>query len=242
MTALQAAISLAFTGIGVALAIHYLQSPVALALATGPERIAGSCAFFVTVGQCTYVGLFGNSMRQTLQQRSEELRLAYKRIEELAQTDELTGLPNRRCIAKMLDLEIARGLRGAQFSIALIDIDWFKRINDRFGHSVGDEVLRIFAIAAVADIRKCDRLGRYGGEEFLFVLPDTPHLPAASVLERLRVTISERDWSVLAGMTVTISAGVATFQPNDSPESILERADRALYAAKARGRNRIVSI
>ena len=100
-------------------------------------------------------------------------RQAYKRIEELAELDELTGSFNRRCIMRMLDEEIARARRsGSPCSIALIDLDWFKRINDAYGHPTGDEVLRTFSITMFANIRSVDRFGRYGGEEFLLVLPD----------------------------------------------------------------------
>ncbi len=107
-----------------------------------------------------------------------ELKEAYKRIEELAELDELTGASNRRCIMRMLEEEIVRAHRTrSPCSIALIDLDWFKRINDAYGHPTGDEVLRTFAITIFANIRSIDRFGRYGGEEFLLVLPDTADVP-----------------------------------------------------------------
>ena len=109
-----------------------------------------------------------------------KLKEAYRRIEELAELDELTGSYNRRCIMRMLGEEIARARRiESPCSIALIDLDWFKRINDAYGHPTGDEVLRTFAITMFANIRTIDRFGRYGGEEFLLVLPDTPNDGAA---------------------------------------------------------------
>jgi diguanylate cyclase len=127
-------------------------------------------------------------------------------------------------------------------SIALIDLDWFKRINDAFGHPTGDEVLRTFAITMFANIRTIDRFGRYGGEEFLLLLPDTSGDAAARILDRLRAIIADLDWSAFSpGMRVTISAGVATLKGDETPETLLARADNALYAAKARGRNRIAS-
>ena len=242
MTASEAAIALAFTGLGVAAILCFLQTPISLPMATAPERFAGVFAFVLTIGQCTYVGLFGNSMRRSLHQRTVELKGAYRRIEELAQTDELTGLSNRRSIVKALNDEIARGHRGTACAVALIDVDWFKRINDSFGHPVGDEVLRRVAVTMFANIREGDKIGRYGGEEFLLVLPDTANDTAERILDRLRTIVAELDWNEVAiGMTVTISAGLATFAADDSPDSILGRADRALYAAKAGGRNRIVS-
>jgi diguanylate cyclase (GGDEF)-like protein len=170
-----------------------------------------------------------------------KLREAYKRIEELAELDELTGSYNRRCIMRMLDEEIARAARnGSSCSIALIDLDWFKRINDAFGHPTGDEVLRTFAITMFANLRGSDRFGRYGGEEFLLVLPDMDTAGAVRALDRLRSIISDLDWSAFSpSMRVTISGGVATLKPNETADTFLARADSALYAAKARGRNRI---
>jgi diguanylate cyclase len=241
MTSREAAVALAFTGLGVAAIFLALKTPISLPMATAPEWFAGVFSFVVTIGECAYIGLFGSAMRRTLHQRSVELSIAYRRIEELAQTDELTGLPNRRSIVKVLNDEIARSRRGAACSVALIDIDWFKRINDNLGHPVGDEVLRSFAVTMFANIRDPDQIGRYGGEEFLLVLPDTVADTAQLVLDRLRAMVAELDWNALAtGLSVTISAGIATFVPGDSSDTILERADRALYAAKAGGRDRIV--
>src|SRR5205823_13990655 len=122
--------------------------------------------------------------------------------------DELTGTFNRRCIMRMLDDEIARAQRSkTPCSVVLIDLDLFKRINDADGHPTGDEVLRTFAITTFANIRNIDKFGRYGGEEFLLLLPDTSNAAAMRSLERLRAIIAELDWSALsAGMTVTISA------------------------------------
>jgi diguanylate cyclase (GGDEF)-like protein len=190
-----------------------------------------------------FLGIFASSMRESLYKSGMALKEAYKRIEELAELDDLTGSLNRRCIMRTLDEEISRAHRaGASCSIALIDLDWFKGINDTYGHPTGDEVLRTFAITVFANIRNIDRFGRFGGEEFLLVLPDTPHDTAARVLDRLRAIIADLDWSAFSpGMRVTVSAGVATLAPDETADSFLARADRALYVAKARGRNRIAS-
>jgi diguanylate cyclase (GGDEF)-like protein len=103
-------------------------------------------------------------------------------------------------------------------------------------------VLRTFAITTFANIRTIDRFGRYGGEEFLLVLPDTPGDEAARILDRLRGIIADLDWSAFStGMRVTISAGVTPLKPDETPDTFLARADAALYLAKARGRNRIAS-
>src|ERR1700740_339523 len=132
---------------------------------------------------------------------------------------------------RMLEEEIARcGRLKKPCSIALIDLDWFKRINDAYGHPTGDEVLRTFAITSFANIRTIDRLGRYGGEEFLLVLPGTADDAAFRMLDRLRAIIAELDWSAFSpGMLVTISAGVATLRAGETSDSFLARTDSALY-------------
>ena len=243
MTARQATIAWTLTVLGLAPIFLLTSTPVGMPVTSHLERLAATLCYVLTIGQCAFVGLYGSSMRKLLYDRSFELKDAYRRIEELAELDELTGSFNRRCIMRMLDEEIARaGRNGSPCSIALIDLDWFKRINDAFGHPTGDEVLRTFAITMFANIRSVDRFGRYGGEEFLLILPDMPPDGADRGLERLRAIIADLDWSAFSpGMKVTISAGVVTFRPNEKPDSLLARADRALYAAKARGRNRIAS-
>jgi diguanylate cyclase (GGDEF)-like protein len=241
MTSRQAAIAWSLTAIGVIPAFLFVSTPIGMPVGTPLERVAAMLSFIITIGQCAFVGLYGSSLRTMLYNRSVELRGAYKRIEELAELDELTGSFNRRCIMRMLEDEIDRAHRNkTPCSVALIDLDWFKRINDAHGHPTGDEVLRTFAITTFANIRTIDRFGRYGGEEFLLLLPGTGNEAAAHSLDRLRAIIAELDWSALsAGMTVTISAGVATLVPDETPDALLARADCALYAAKERGRNRI---
>ena len=211
MTSREAVILWALTVAAVAAIFLVLKTPVVLPIATTAEWLAGVFSFGLTLGQCAYIGLFGSTMRKRLHQRTVELRLAYQRIEELAQTDDLTGLPNRRSIVKMLDDEIARGRRAPPCSVAMIDIDWFKRINDGYGHPAGDEVLRTVAITVFANIRANDRFGRYGGEEFLLVLPGTGRDEAGRIVERLRRIVAELDWKhVRDRQAVTISAGIAT--------------------------------
>ncbi len=229
--------------IGLAALFMLTDKPISIPHDSYLERLASMLVFVLTIGRCMFLGMFSSSMKQSLYQSGLKLKEAYKRIEELAELDELTGSFNRRCIMRMLDEEIARaGRSGSPCSIALIDLDWFKRINDAYGHPTGDEVLRTFAITMFANIRTNDRFGRYGGEEFLLVLPDMATDGAVRALDRLRAIIADLDWSAFSsGMKVTISAGVATLQPNETPDTFLTRADRALYAAKARGRNRITS-
>ena len=243
MTSRQAAITWSFVTAGLIAVFLFSDLPLGLPLTSRLERLAGMLCVVLVIGQCAFLGLFGSTLRKTLYRRSVELKEAYRRIEELAELDELTGSFNRRCIMRMLEEEIARSQRGgAPCSIALIDLDWFKRINDAYGHPTGDEVLRTFAITSFANIRTMDRLGRYGGEEFLLVLPGTAEDAAFRMLDRLRAIIADLDWSAFSpGMRVTISAGVATLRQNETSDNFLARADGALYASKANGRNRITS-
>jgi diguanylate cyclase len=243
MTSRQATIVWTLTAAGLAPIFLLTSSPIGMPFATSLERLAAMLCYVLTIGQCAFLGLYGSSLRKMLYNRSFELKAANKRIEELAELDELTGSFNRRCIMRMLDDEIARAHRiNAPCSVALIDLDWFKRVNDAYGHPIGDEVLRTFAITVFANIRNIDKFGRYGGEEFLLVLPETPADAAARILDRLRAIIADLDWSAFSpGMRVTISAGVAMLRVDESADTFLARADSALYAAKARGRNRIAS-
>jgi diguanylate cyclase (GGDEF)-like protein len=241
MTSRQATITWTLATTGLIAVFLFTDLPVGMPVSTQTERLAAMLCFVLIIGQCAYVGLFGSTLRKTLYRRSVELKAAYRRIEELAEVDELTGAFNRRCIMRMLEEEISRAHRlNAPCAIALIDLDWFKRINDAYGHPTGDEVLRTFAITVFANVRAIDRFGRYGGEEFLLVLPDTTQQSAVGMLDRLRAIIAELEWSAFsAGMSVTMSAGVTVLRANENSDNVLARADSALYAAKAQGRNRI---
>jgi diguanylate cyclase len=232
-----------WTAMALGLAGLFLLTDKPLAMPHGGhlERFATMTTFIVTIGRCMFLGIFSSSLKASLYQSGLKLKEAYKRIEELAELDELTGSFNRRCIMRMLDEEIARSARsGSSCSIALIDLDHFKRVNDSYGHPTGDEVLRTFAITMFANIRSVDRFGRYGGEEFLLLLPDMPNEGAVPAMDRLRAIVADLDWSAFSpGMKVTLSAGVATLKPDETTDSFLARADSALYTAKAQGRNRI---
>jgi diguanylate cyclase len=237
--------SVVWTAMALGLAGLFLltDKPISMPHGSYLERFATMTVFILTIGRCMFLGIFSSAMRESLYKSSLALKEAYQRIEELAELDDLTGSFNRRCIMRFLDDEIARAHRTkGPCSISLIDVDWFKRINDTYGHPIGDEVLRTFAVTVFANIRGVDRFGRYGGEEFLLVLPDTPNDVAARLLDRLRQIVADLDWSAFsAGMQVTVSAGVATLRPDETPDTLLARADRALYRAKAQGRDRIAS-
>ena len=243
MTSSQAMLTWGLASGGLALVFLGSDLPIGLPVATRLERTASMLCFVLVIGQCAFLGLFGATLRKILYRRSIELKDAYQRIEELAELDELTGSYNRRCIMRLLDAEIEKSRQeSTPCAIALIDLDWFKRINDAHGHPVGDEVLRTFAITMFANIRPADCFGRYGGEEFLLLLPDTPGDAAQRMLDRLRSIVADLDWSAFSpGMRVTISAGVVTLRDVDTADTFLARADRALYSAKAQGRNRIAT-
>lgn len=236
---------IAWTAMAIGLALLFLgtDKPIQMPYATNLERIATMLVFTLTIGRCMFIGIFSRSMRDALYKRGLELKEAYKRIEELAELDELTGSFNRRSIMQALDEEIASAQRNKMpCAVVLIDLDWFKRINDQFGHPAGDEALRAFAITMFANIRSIDKFGRYGGEEFLLILPEISEGAALRTTDRLRLIVGDLDWSAISQeMRVTMSAGLAMLQPDDTADSILARADQLLYQAKALGRNTVVT-
>jgi diguanylate cyclase (GGDEF)-like protein len=173
--------------------------------------------------------------------RTSDLTTAYRKLEHMAIHDRLTGLFNRIRIDEKLKAELLRSDRyGGTFSVILIDIDGFKPINDRFGHLAGDHVLRELAGLIDRDVRETDLAGRWGGDEFIIVLPETGMESAYALAERIRRDFSERRFDATDGaeFPVTISCGIAEHRPGDTVVSLFERADQALYEAKKQGRNR----
>lgn len=243
MTSSQAMVTWGLTTCGLVVVFLGSDLPIGLPVTTRLQRTASMLCFVLVIGQCATLGLFGATLRKILYRRSIELKAAYQRIEELAELDELTGSYNRRCIMRLLDTAIEESRQASTpCAIALIDLDWFKRINDAHGHPIGDEVLRTFAITIFANIGPADCFGRYGGEEFLLLLPGADGGAASRMLDRLRQIVADLDWNAFSpGMRVTISAGVVTLRDNDTADTFLVRADRALYSAKAQGRNRVIT-
>ncbi|GAB4109948.1 MAG: hypothetical protein Fur005_08610 [Roseiflexaceae bacterium] len=165
-----------------------------------------------------------------------------KQLTILAETDSLTGVYNRRKLIALGHDEFARFQRyGNRFSLILIDIDFFKRINDQYGHPVGDTALIMLTTVIQQGKRTNDAIGRLGGEEFALLLPETPHDAAIAVAERLRYMVAATPLDTPDGpLILTFSAGVAEIDPADSSfEHLLQRADQLLYHAKQQGRNRI---
>ncbi len=175
-----------------------------------------------------------------LQRLDKELQTA----RTLSLTDELTGLPNRRAFLQRLEEEIGRVRRHpTSLSLAIIDIDRFKKINDDFGHAAGDRVLQAYATKILASFRGHDQVARFGGEEFILLLPHTDICGAIMALTKIRQQVSRCQFKVdQREITLpTFSAGVASYRNNESTEAFIERADRALYRAKKAGRNKIES-
>jgi len=165
---------------------------------------------------------------------------------ELAVTDQLTGLHNRRYMTGQLEALVKRAAHGGDpVSALLIDIDHFKKINDGYGHDVGDEVLREFAVRLASNVRAVDLPCRYGGEEFVVVMPGTKLEDAERIAERIRLHVAGSPFRVAQGtelLTATISVGVAATQgPEDTPDALLKRADEGLYEAKQSGRNKVIA-
>ena len=172
---------------------------------------------------------------------AERVTTLHRRMHEDARHDALTGLGNRLRLAEDLDVLCGRVTRyGHVYSVALLDIDGFKGLNDQAGHLAGDDVLRSVARALQQQIRTGDALYRYGGEEFLVLLPEQPAGSAALAAERLRAAVEALALPHPAGGVVTVSAGVATLtEPGCRPDQLFELADQALYRAKEAGRNRV---
>jgi two-component system cell cycle response regulator len=165
---------------------------------------------------------------------------------EMAITDQLTGLHNRRYMSRHLDnLILSAGQSGKGLAFLILDIDYFKAVNDGYGHDIGDEVLKEFANRIASNVRGIDLACRYGGEEFVVVMPDTEMTLAFTIAERLRKSIEANPIPISRApgtLNITISIGIAGSEgPNDTAEALLRRADQALYSAKRAGRNRVVS-
>ncbi|MFH1221340.1 MAG: GGDEF domain-containing protein [Candidatus Eisenbacteria bacterium] len=179
----------------------------------------------------------------------ENLDLRNREIQEIMTTDRLTGLYNRNYLFTMLEDEFARAARRKEytFSLLMIDIDDFKGVNDTFGHSNGDTMLSRFGILLRDGIRKFDRAFRYGGEEFVVVLPDTELTVACLVAERIRCAFEKETFAFVAAGTDkpadvsrTLSIGAVAPSPETTAETLLAQAAEAMYVAKIQGKNRVV--
>lgn len=177
-------------------------------------------------------------LNERLQMEREALARANEHLHELAITDSLTGLMNRSRIEHLVQISLANAERyGHAFSLVLFDIDHFKQVNDTYGHEEGDRVLKTLVHTLEGCLRETDQLGRWGGEEFLALVPNTDLSGAAEFAERVRARVEATDFGL--NEPVTVSLGVAEWRPGDSFKDLLVRADRAMYRAKASGRNQV---
>ncbi len=227
-----------------------MWATVVLAIAFHPQR-AGVREELV--GLTLFVGLIGYYMQSIAQRVHEGIRLqlsnaslaerldqALQLVRQEASTDALTGSPNRRALDVLLRQQFALAqFPGRPFSVLMLDIDHFKLVNDVHGHAVGDATLRAFAQRVREHLRQGDACTRYGGEEFVVVLPGTTLAAAVEVAERLRHGVAERALLAEPTVRVTVSLGAAQYLAGETIEQVLERADAAVYAAKRCGRNQV---
>ena len=210
---------------------------------TGVNPNAALAEFLVLAVVLPWFAVMGgyvNRLRARLSDSHRELQRAVDRIGELAIRDDLTGAYNRRYLMEALAREQSRADRlGAPFSLCLIDIDHFKSINDRFGHAAGDGVLKEFARLVPPELRAVDVYGRFGGEEFLVILPGTDTVGAQTCAERVRARTEATTFPGAGQVTATV--GVATYAGKEPVGTLLARADKALYEGKNAGRNRVVA-
>lgn len=181
---------------------------------------------------------------ELLRERNRELEMVNQQLWKLSHTDELTGHFNRRHIMSRLDEEVSRGTRyGSRLSLVLADIDHFKHINDTFGHLAGDRALQAIADLFRSKLRESDLIGRFGGEEFLMILPHTDLPGAEAFCHRLRDHIENHPVRLGDALVhITSSFGLASLSPElDTVQKLLRIADRNLYRAKSQGRNRVIA-
>ncbi|MTJ12671.1 diguanylate cyclase [Anabaena sp. UHCC 0187] len=179
-----------------------------------------------------------------LKKMLEEQKELVKSLEKLANTDSLTGVWNRRYLLNIAEQETQRSRRyNRPLSVLMIDIDHFKNVNDTYGHAIGDEVLIIMTETVMKYLRNIDVLGRFGGEEFVALLPETDSQAAVITAERIRVNIEEIKIPIDDKLvSITVSIGVGSYQKGDTDIDVLiQRADKALYQAKNQGRNRVIA-
>lgn len=205
------------------------------------EAAYATLMLIVLVGG-TFLAMRLQKIRAQLQRQKHELTIALAQIQQLATHDDLTGLPNRRHMMALLEAEHLRSQRDARpWMVALLDIDFFKQVNDTHGHGAGDQVLQAFTATVCEAVRSTDRLARWGGEEFLLLLHDTQPGAALPVLERVRQAVQRCTVDLQCQQVhVTVSIGVAAHTSGKSVAQLLEQADQALYQAKSQGRNCIV--
>lgn len=203
-----------------------------------------TCSLFIVLGWlCMYAGFVQRSRQRmhqrriTLQAHQETLRGMMFQLEELASTDELTNLYNRRHFLRLATRELETMDGNYTEGLALIDLDHFKRVNDLLGHAAGDRVLQVFAATASDCLRSDDILARYGGEEFVLLIPRCTRAQLVECCERVREAFANVTIPDLPGLELSLSVGMTLVERDDDMDRALQRADHALYRAKHHGRN-----
>lgn len=237
---------------------HDISTPVVLLTGHGNEVIAseaikrGAYDYVIKDTQLLYLERLPSVIRdarskyeliETNRYLISELKRANERLQTLTFTDEMTGLHNYRYLRKQLELESKRALRYEKpLALCVIDIDHFKSINDLHGHAVGDDALRELARILKEQTRNVDIVGRYAGDEFVIIFPDTTLNDAVRLCERIRARVEQHAFvSHDIELSCTLSIGVADFDPQRrrNPDDLIEAADKCLYQAKRNGRNRV---
>ena len=223
-------------------------APVVMLTGSGTEEIAAQAFQEGAVGYLPKGSLSQEKLQNIIDvaldkwTRLQQAMADKEKLERLATFDSLTGLYNRRAIlGKLHELINLANRYKEDFSLSMLDIDHFKRVNDRYGHLTGDEVLEKIATLIRRNIRDTDIVGRYGGEEFIIILPKTNLSSAWVVAERLRTIIEKTEMKDSAGnvFAITVSQGLAGWERDEDATSLISRADEALYKAKEKGRNRV---
>ena len=202
-----------------------------------PESLAERWEYIITITSFVSLSLIYPAMKggRFIDKQNEQ----YDHIKRLAEYDYLTGVYNRRTINDVLAREASRcSLSGHTFSAIMVDVDHFKQTNDEFGHTAGDRLLVELSELMRSTIRSSDVIGRWGGEEFIVICPQTDKDGALFLAEKLRMNIAGKKFPVVGNKTVSV--GVAEYHVNDDAESVIVKADKALYTAKNQGRNRTV--
>ena len=201
------------------------------------------------IGETKALVKSGKRLQTRMKVSSDDLKQLQQDLEisqQEAQTDALTALINRRGLEKKLEMERIRARQNnSSFSIIMVDIDHFKKVNDSFGHLVGDSLLRGIAALLKSHLRRNDIAARYGGEEFLILLPETTIDGAKAVGEKIRTSLSTKEWKLKetgeSMGNITVSMGIALYKQNEPEQNLIKRADDALYLAKNKGRDRIIT-
>ena len=223
-------------------------APVVMLTGSGSEEIAVQSIQEGAVGYLPKSNLSKENLRNTIDaalekwRRMQQGKADQEELERLANFDSLTGLENRRAILRRLEDQIKHASRyKEELSVIMLDIDHFKQVNDHYGHLTGDDVLEKVATVVRQVIRDPDTAGRYGGEEFVIVLPKTNLSAALYVAERIREAIEAAEMKAPEGNVfgITVSQGLSSYKPGEGEHALISRADAALYRAKENGRNRV---